>query len=101
MIADHHVLIWARVFEWIYPGWSNQEFVQEYLQHFPPMVHCDKVYTTLGSLGQIIWDLVQLPLDHIILAASYVSPDLIELIKHVYDVYHNLCQHLDIDEDLP
>jgi len=98
MIADHHVLIWARVFEWIYPGWSDHEFVWDYLQHFFPTVRYDEVYTTLGNLGQIIWD-IELPLADIILAASYVCPDLIELIKCVYDVYHNQVRHLDIDED--
>jgi len=55
---------------------------------FSPTVCYDKAYTTLGSLGQIIWD-HQLPLDNTILAASYVCPDLIELIKCVYDVYIN------------
>jgi len=64
------------------------------------MVCYDKMYTTLGNLGPIIWDL-QFPLHDIILAASYVCPDLIALIKHVYDVYSNLCQHPDIDKGVP
>ena len=64
------------------------------------MVCYDKVYTTLGNLGQIIWD-IELPLADIILAASYVCLDLIELIKRVYEVYHNQDWHPDIDEHLP
>ena len=97
MIIDHHILIWARLFEWIYQGWSEHEFIC-FLQCFFPTVCYDKVYTTLGNLGQIIYD-IGLPLDDIILAASYVCPDLIELIKHVYEVYHNQDQHPDIDEN--
>ena len=62
------------------------------------MVCYDEVYTTLSNLGQIIWD-IQLPLDDIILAAIYVYPELIELIRHVYDAYQNLDRHPDIDED--
>ena len=53
----------------------------------------------LGSLGQIFID-HQLPLNDILLAASYVCPDLIWLIWHVYRVYHNLQGHPDIDEGL-
>ena len=56
------------------------------------------MYTTLGNLGQIIYD-IGLPLDDIILAAIYVCPELIELIRHVYDAYQHLDQHPDIDED--
>jgi len=59
----------------------------------------DEVHTTLGSLGQIIWD-HQLPFNDIILAASYVCLDLIWLIWHVYRVHHNLQGHPDIDDVL-
>lgn len=65
---------------------------------FSPMVRFDEVYTTLGNLGQIIYD-VQLPLDDMMLAAIYVCPELILLIRCVYDAYQNLDQHPDIDED--
>ena len=56
------------------------------------------MYTTLGNLGQIIYDM-QLPLDDIMLAAIYVCPELVSLIRRIYDTYQNLDQHPDIDED--
>jgi len=88
MPVDQHISIWAWVFEWIHPSWHNNKFVWDYLQCFFLAVHYDEVYTTLGNLGQIIWD-IELPLAGIFLAASYVCLDLIELIQHVYDVYQN------------
>ena len=96
---DHHIMIWAWVFEWIPPSWVEAASIQEYLQYFFPPVCYDEVYTTLGSLGQIFID-HQLPLNDIILAASYVCLDLIWLIHHVYRVYRNLQGHPDIDEGL-
>jgi len=98
MIIDQHVLIWARVFEWIYPGWTNRDQIRVFLQSFFPTVRFDEVYTTLGNLGQIIYDM-QLPLDDIMLAAIYVCPELVLLIRRIYDTYQNLDQHPDIDED--
>ena len=68
------------------------------MQSFFPTVRFDEVYTTLGNLGQIIYD-IQLPLDDMMLAAIYVCLELILLIQHVYDAYQNLDQHPDIDED--
>ena len=90
-------MIWARVFEWIPPNWVDPPSIQEYLQYFFAPVRYDEVYTTLGSLGQIFID-HQLPLNDILLAASYVCPDLIWLIRRVYRVYRNLQGHPDIDE---
>jgi len=90
-------MIWARVFEWIPPNWVDASSIQEYLQYFFAPVCYDEVYTTLGSLGQIFID-HQLPLNDILLAASYVCPDLIWFIRRVYRVYRNLQGHPDIDE---
>ena len=92
-------MIWAWVFEWIPPNWINSAGAQDYLQYFFPWVCHDEVYTPLGSLGQIFMD-HQLPLNGIILTASYVCLDLIWLIQHVYRVYCNLEGHPDIDEVL-
>jgi len=92
-------MIWAQVFEWIPQNWIDSAGAQDYLQYFFPQVCYDEVYTTLGSLGQIIWD-YQLPLNDIILSASYVCLYLIWLIWHVYRVYHNLQGHPDIGEVL-
>ena len=69
-----------------------------FLQSFFPTVRFDEVYTKLGNLGQIIYDM-QLPLDDMMLAAIYVCPELVSLIRRIYDTYQNLDQHPDIDED--
>jgi len=79
MPVDHHIMNWTWVFEWIHPGWADSVGAQHFFS-IPPSVCYDDVYTTLGSLGQIIWD-HQLLLDDIILAVTYVCLDLIELIS--------------------
>jgi len=95
IIADNNVMIWACVLDWIPINMTNQDEAQSILESFlPPSFH-GFVYTTFGSLSQIIQS--GFPYMDISEAVICICPPMHVDILKIFCFIQNNGKHPDLD----